>query len=82
MNQISVSIPDSLQQFVEAQVSAGAHKSASEYLEKLIREARDEHAQIEKRLLEALNSGPAIPFSPTEFDELLSEADRRENIRD
>jgi putative addiction module CopG family antidote len=70
MNQISVSIPSSLQEFVEAQVSAGAYTSVSEYLEKLIRDACEARERIERSLLEALNSGPATPFSRSDFDAL------------
>ncbi len=53
---MNISLPESLREFVDAQVSKGGFSSASEYVRQLIREAQD-HATVETKLLEAIERG-------------------------
>jgi len=58
MQSMNISLPDSLKQFVDVQVSTGGYSSVSEYVRELIRadERRKAEEQLEAKLLEGLNS--------------------------
>ncbi len=80
MTTLNVSLPDSLRQFVEAQVEQGGYSTASEYIRYLIRGAREaaESARIERLMLEGIQSGPAVPLEAAEWKALrLSVAGQR-----
>jgi antitoxin ParD1/3/4 len=64
MTSMNVSLPESMKQFVEQQVSKGAYGTASEYLRSLIREAQAKAArqELEAELLAGLDS-PAGPMT-------------------
>jgi len=55
---MTISLPESLKQFVEQQVSAGGYASAEEYIGALV-EAERARARIEELIVEGLESGPA-----------------------
>ena len=65
MTTITLSLPDSLWEFVESQVAAKRHGNASEYLRGLLREAqmKEHNARLEALLLEGLASAPS-PLGP------------------
>lgn len=70
MTSMNISIPDTLREFVEAQVRELGYNSASEYVRELIRDARarvsqeTELEELVKLGLEQLRRG-----EPLEFDE-------------
>lgn len=59
-----ISLPPGLKEFVDARIASGGFSSVSDYMRSLIRDdqkaleraQREEHASIEKKLLEALES--------------------------
>jgi antitoxin ParD1/3/4 len=56
---LSVSIPEPLKAYVEAQVDSGDYGTPSEYVRDLIRDDRDRRlTRLEDRLLENLKSKP------------------------
>lgn len=59
MTTLNISLPDSMQSFVNEQIAQGGYSTASEYIRQLIREAQEREAQkrLESLLLEALESG-------------------------
>lgn len=59
MATLNVSMPDELRAFVEARVNTGEYQSASDYLRDLIRHDREE---IDRRLMEGIESGKAVPL--------------------
>lgn len=79
MATLSISLPDELNAFVDAQVAEQGYTSASEYLREPIRQRR--RAQAEERLrsliAEGLASGRAEPLEPDFFDRLRAEARTR-----
>jgi antitoxin ParD1/3/4 len=63
MTTVTISLPESLEQFVEGQLSAKGFGNVSEYFRSLVREAhaKEEEARLEKLLLEGLASGEGVP---------------------
>lgn len=59
MATLNISMPDELRAFIEARVNTGEYQSASDYLRDLIRHDREE---IDRLLLEGLESGKAAPL--------------------
>lgn len=71
---MNISLPDTLKEFVNKRVETDAHGTPSSYIRNLIikdkREAALEH--LESLLVEGLNSGPATPMTPSDFDDVRS----------
>jgi antitoxin ParD1/3/4 len=63
MTTVTISLPDSLKEFVDNQVTSKGYGNVSEYFRSLIREAqaKEEEARLEALLLEGLASR-RIPF--------------------
>jgi antitoxin ParD1/3/4 len=72
MATMNISLPETLKQFVEEQVKGGGFGTASEYVRTLIREAqlRAARNELDSKLLEGLDSGPASPMTREDWDEL------------
>ena len=72
MVELHISLPESLQAFVEEQVVAGSYSTPSEYLETLIRDDQRRKAQekLEALLIEGLESGPATEMTDDDWEEL------------
>lgn len=66
MTTLNISLPESLREFVDAQVAEGGYDSSSAFIEALIREAQKRQARerIDALLLEGLNSGEPIVVTP------------------
>ncbi len=62
MATMNISLPDTMREFVEAEVAQGGYSTASEYFRDLVREAQKQKAQkkLEALLLEGLDSGEPI----------------------
>ena len=58
METVNISLPESMKQFVDQQVSAGVYSSVSDYIRALVQEDQKRKAQetIEALVLEGLNS--------------------------
>jgi antitoxin ParD1/3/4 len=76
MTTVTISLPESLKQFVESQLAAKGYGNVSEYFRSLVREARakEEDARLEKLLLEGLASGEGIPLDKAFWQELRADA--------
>jgi antitoxin ParD1/3/4 len=79
MTTLTISLPESLKQFVDAQVASKGYGDISEYFRSLLREAqeREADARLEALLLEGLASGDAIPVDGNFWNELRTEAEQR-----
>ena len=75
MESMNISLPESLKQFVDGQISAGRYSSASEYVRELIRadEKRTGEEQLEAKLLEGLNSAEH-ELTPADWSAIRKEA--------
>jgi len=60
MKTLNISIPESMQEFVNQQIVSGNYKNASEYILHLINRDQRHKAELETMLLEGIDSGPPI----------------------
>ncbi len=72
MATMNISLPDAMKEFVEAQAAKEGYGSVSEYLRTVIRDIQKRQAkqELDAKLLEALQSGPAEPMTREDWDEL------------
>ena len=63
---LNISLPQSLKDYVEAQVKEGGYSTPSEYVRQLVRQDQKQRAEqkLEALLLEGLNSGEPIEITP------------------
>jgi antitoxin ParD1/3/4 len=78
MQTVTISLPDSLKAFVEAEVATKEYGNVSEYFRTLLREAqdRDAKARLEGLLLEGLAAGESKAVDKTFWADLRAEAQR------
>jgi antitoxin ParD1/3/4 len=72
MATLTITLPDELKEFVEAQAARDGFGSPDEYLAALLRQTRHRIAKLEldAKLIEGLDSGPATPMTDADWDEL------------
>lgn len=75
MTTVSVSLPDDMKAFVDAQMTAHGYGSVSDYLRDLIRDAQKRGAKLdlEAKLLKGLR-GPAVEMTCEDWDSIEREA--------
>ncbi len=66
MATMTISLPDTMREFVESEVTGGEYGSASELFRELVRERqkRKKQEHLETLLLEGLESGQAVEVTP------------------
>ena len=77
MTTVTISLPDSLKTFIEAQLATKGYGNVSEYFRSLLREAqeRQEEARLETLLVEGLvTGGTDIPLTREFWKDLKAEA--------
>jgi antitoxin ParD1/3/4 len=79
METMNIALPPAMKAFVQDQVAEGGYSSASEYIRKLIREEQERRGrqELEHKLLEALESGPATAWTAEDLAELKRRAKER-----
>ena len=72
MSSMNISLPEPMRRWVEEQVRLGSFGNASEYIRSLIREDQKQRAreELEAKLLEGLNSGPATPWTKKDVEDI------------
>jgi antitoxin ParD1/3/4 len=77
MTTVTISLPESLKQFVDAQVASKGYGDISEYFHSLLREAqeREADARLEALLLEGLASDP-IPIDGEYWKSLKAKTEK------
>jgi antitoxin ParD1/3/4 len=78
---VNISLPDSLQEFILAQVAKGGYGSVSDYIGELVR-ADHANTSLEAEVIKGLESGEPTPMTSADWSELrdrirLSEPGRR-----
>jgi antitoxin ParD1/3/4 len=75
MTTVTISLPESLKKFVDAQLASKGYGNVSEYFRSLLREAqaREEDARLQALLLEGLAS-ERIPLTDAFWTDLKAEA--------
>jgi antitoxin ParD1/3/4 len=76
MTTVTISLPESLKEFIDRQLATKGFGNVSEYFRSLLREAQkhEEDARLETLLLEGLTSGGDIPMTQEFWKELRAEA--------
>lgn len=76
MATVTISLPDSLKEFVDAQLAHKGYGNVSEYFRSLLREAqaKEQDARLEALLLEGLASGEPVPLTKEFWAELRKDA--------
>jgi antitoxin ParD1/3/4 len=72
MMSMSISLPETLTEFVDARIESGEYSTASEYIAALIRqdqEKQDEQERLEALLLEGLDS-PASEMTAADWEDI------------
>ncbi|MDZ8106974.1 MAG: type II toxin-antitoxin system ParD family antitoxin [Nostoc sp. DedQUE12a] len=72
MKAINISLPDTMQAYVERQVAEGRYSSVSEYFRELVRQDQKQVAQerLETMVLEGLNSGDATEMTIQDWEDM------------
>jgi antitoxin ParD1/3/4 len=76
MTTLTISLPESLKEFIEREVQTKGYGNVSEYVRGLLRDAqgKDADARLEALLIEGLSKGEDIPLSPDFWSELKQDA--------
>ena len=76
---MNVSLPETLREFVDERVAEGSFANASDYVRALIRDDRLKRAQagLEAKLLEGLQSGPAVVADDAYWEDLKARVRKR-----
>lgn len=76
MTTVTISMPESLKQFLDREVETKGYGNVSEYVRGLLRQAqaKDADARLEGLLLEGLAAGEDIPLTPSFWQELKTDA--------
>jgi antitoxin ParD1/3/4 len=76
MTTLTISLPDSLKEFIEREVHTKGYGNVSEYVRGLLREAQAKEAdtRLETLLIEGLSKGEDILLSPDFWNELKQDA--------
>lgn len=76
---MTVTIPDSLRAFVDAQVASGHYSDESALICALLEkeQARKERESIDRKLLESLNNSEATEMTAADWNEIRAEVQRR-----
>jgi putative addiction module CopG family antidote len=76
MENLSISLPETLKDFVVAQASEGGYGSVSDYVSALVRadQRQKAKAMIEAEVLKELESGPSVPMTEEDWASLRARA--------
>lgn len=79
MDSLNISLPESLKEFVTAQVSEGGYDTPSNYISSLIQADQKQKAKValERELLKGLESGPTVPMTAEDWESIRDEVRRR-----
>jgi antitoxin ParD1/3/4 len=78
MTTLTISLPESLKEFIDQEVETKGYGNVSEYVRGLLREAqaREADARLEALLIDGLTGGDDIRLSKTFWNELRRDAAR------
>ena len=76
---LNISLPEALKEFVHERVAEKAYSNPSDYVRALIREDQKRRAEerLEQLLLEGIESGPAQPVTPEDWQAIRREVQER-----
>ena len=76
---MNISLPPTLKDWVDEQVSRRGFGTASEFVRQMLREEqqRELRQRIDAALVEGIESGPSTPMTPQDWDDIRREGRRR-----
>jgi antitoxin ParD1/3/4 len=76
MTTLTISLPESLKDFIDREVETKGYGNVSEYVRGLLRDAqaKEADARLEALLIEGLTTGEDIPLTPAFWSELRQDA--------
>lgn len=76
MTTLTISLPESLKDFIDREVQTKGYGNVSEYVRGLLRDAqaKEADARLEALLIEGLSKGEDIPLTPDFWSELKQDA--------
>lgn len=79
MTSLTISLPEALKEFIEAQALKGGFESPEAYIRFLVRDAQLEvdPEGVEEKLLEAVRGEAATPLTREDWDGIREEGRRR-----
>lgn len=83
MATLSISLPDEMKVFIEAQVASGAYHNHSEFIRDLIRhyQREQELTRVEQLLLDGLSGGADVPLTEEVWDDIRRQLRKRARAR-
>lgn len=83
MTTMNISLPETLKDFVDTQVSNRGYSTSSEYIRELIRndQVRQGELKLAALMLEGLESGPAIPVNEGYWKNKRAALAQRHNVQ-
>lgn len=78
MTTVTISMPESLKEFLDQEVESKGYGNVSEYMRELLRgaRAREAEARLQALLLEGLASGESVPVTDDFWRQLKADAGR------
>ena len=77
MSMVNLNLPEELEQFVQGQTQTGRFGSPAEYIEALIKRAKNGKERLESLLIEGLDSGDAMPLDAAEWGRIRRDVEQR-----
>lgn len=74
MTRLTISMPDQLSAYVEAQIARGRYGNVSEYFRDLVRHDQERRATAAAELRNLLREAEASGTSPLDMNELIAQA--------
>ena len=83
MSSLTITLPESMKAFIEEQAARDGYDSPDAYIRALVREAQADigDEEVETKLIEAFESGPATPMTAEDWDAIRGEVHRRHAAR-
>jgi antitoxin ParD1/3/4 len=83
MPTIQLELPDALREFVETRAMEQGFPDLADYIRAVLEEERKRatRLRVDQLLLEGLQSGPSVPMTPEEWDEIRQEVRERQTRR-
>ena len=81
MTDLTVSLPDTLSAYLQAQIAAGRYNSPDDYIQALIQQDKARNEYLEPLIIEGLESGDATPMTTADWDTIRSTVQQNQGNR-
>jgi len=77
MTHLTVSLPEALTAYLQAQIAAGHYNTPDDYIQALIQQDKARKEHLEPLILEGLESGEATPMTASDWDDIRAAVRRK-----